>query len=81
MEKTPDGIVVADHHLPQQPTLAEMTEYELNFAFTIDDLLSRIKKPEYRQLMVEVTTCTILYFDGTKTANVFVFFRPLWSFL
>lgn len=54
MEKTPEGIIVAEHHLPQQPTLSDMTEYELNFAFAIDDLLNRINKPEYRQLVVEV---------------------------
>ncbi|KRX98379.1 putative phosphorylase b kinase regulatory subunit beta [Trichinella pseudospiralis] len=54
LERTSDGIVVATHHLPQQPTLSDMTEYELNFALTIDELLSRIQIPEYRQIMVEL---------------------------
>ena len=52
--KTPEGIVVANHHLPQQPTLSDMTEYELTFAFAVDDLLNAIAHPEYRQMMVEV---------------------------
>lgn len=55
MERTPGGIVVCGYHLPQQPTLSDMTEYELNFALTIEDLLSRVAKPEYRQIMVEVS--------------------------
>ncbi|KAL1227892.1 putative phosphorylase b kinase regulatory subunit beta [Trichinella spiralis] len=54
LERTSDGIVVASYHLPQQPTLSDMTEYELNFALTIDELLSRIQVPEYRQVMVEL---------------------------
>ncbi|VDP03041.1 unnamed protein product, partial [Soboliphyme baturini] len=54
LERTPEGIIVAGHHLPQQPTLSDMTEYELNFALTIEELLSRPKLPEYRQVMVEL---------------------------
>jgi len=54
MERTPGGIVVCGYHLPQQPTLSDMTEYELNFALTIEDLLSRVATPEYRQIMVEL---------------------------
>uniref|UniRef100_A0A915L0M6 Phosphorylase b kinase regulatory subunit n=1 Tax=Romanomermis culicivorax TaxID=13658 RepID=A0A915L0M6_ROMCU len=51
--KTPEGIIVNGHHLPQQPTLSDMTEYELTFAFTVDELLGNIAMPEYRQIMVE----------------------------
>ncbi|XP_076321382.1 putative phosphorylase b kinase regulatory subunit beta isoform X1 [Tachypleus tridentatus] len=54
MTRTPGGIIVAGHHLPQQPTLSEMTVYELNFSLQVELLLSRIIHPEYRQIMVEL---------------------------
>lgn len=54
MTRTPSGIIVAGHHLPQQPTLSEMTVYELNFALQVEMLLNRISAPEYRQILVEL---------------------------
>uniref|UniRef100_A0A0N4W9K1 Phosphorylase b kinase regulatory subunit n=1 Tax=Haemonchus placei TaxID=6290 RepID=A0A0N4W9K1_HAEPC len=38
----------------QQPTLSDMTEFELTFAYKIEEMLSRIAHPEYRQLLVEL---------------------------
>ncbi len=38
----------------QQPTLSDMTQSELTFAYRIDGMMSIIAHPEYRQLMVEV---------------------------
>ncbi|PIO70069.1 hypothetical protein TELCIR_08089 [Teladorsagia circumcincta] len=37
-----------------QPTLSDMTEFELTFAYKIEEMLSRIAHPEYRQLLVEL---------------------------
>lgn len=54
MSKTPGGIVVAGQHLPQQPTLTDMTRYEMNFALSVEELLRKITHPEYRQIMVEL---------------------------
>ncbi|XP_055337447.1 phosphorylase b kinase regulatory subunit beta-like [Paramacrobiotus metropolitanus] len=49
-----EGIKVADHLMPQIPTVTDMTLYELNFALKIDALLDRIEHPAYRQLVVEL---------------------------
>ncbi len=38
----------------QQPTLSDMTDYELNFSLKIEEMLSRISDPAYRCLVVEV---------------------------
>lgn len=53
LEKTPNGIKVAGYHLPQQPTLSDMTMYELNFSLLVEQMLSKIADPAYRQIVVE----------------------------
>ncbi|GFN77190.1 phosphorylase b kinase regulatory subunit beta, partial [Plakobranchus ocellatus] len=53
LEKTPGGIKVAGFLLPQQPTQSDMTMYELNFSLLVEEMLSKISDPSYRQLMVE----------------------------
>ncbi|KAB0382697.1 hypothetical protein FD755_004614 [Muntiacus reevesi] len=54
LERTPDGIVVAGRHLPQQPTLSDMTMYEMNFSLLVEDMLGNIDQPKYRQIVVEL---------------------------
>ncbi|XP_064467094.1 probable phosphorylase b kinase regulatory subunit beta isoform X3 [Ornithodoros turicata] len=54
MTRMPGGIVVMGHHLPQQPTLSDLTIYDLNFALQVEKLLSHIVLPEYRHVMVEL---------------------------
>ncbi|KAM7423631.1 hypothetical protein PAMA_000130 [Pampus argenteus] len=54
LERTPNGIVVAGTHLPQQPTLSDMTMYEMNFSLLVEDTLKNIVLPEYRQIIVEL---------------------------
>uniref|UniRef100_A0A7N8XZR9 Phosphorylase b kinase regulatory subunit n=1 Tax=Mastacembelus armatus TaxID=205130 RepID=A0A7N8XZR9_9TELE len=54
LERTPNGIVVAGTHLPQQPTLSDMTMYEMNFSLLVEDTLKNIILPEYRQIIVEL---------------------------
>uniref|UniRef100_A0A3B3CME8 Phosphorylase b kinase regulatory subunit n=1 Tax=Oryzias melastigma TaxID=30732 RepID=A0A3B3CME8_ORYME len=54
LERTPYGIVVAGTHLPQQPTLSDMTMYEMNFSLLVEDTLKNIVLPEYRQIIVEL---------------------------
>lgn len=54
LERTPGGLVIAGKHLPQQPTLNDMTQYELTFAYEIEGMMSVIAHPEYRQVVVEL---------------------------
>ncbi|XP_068601179.1 phosphorylase b kinase regulatory subunit beta [Brachionichthys hirsutus] len=54
LERTPNGITVAGTHLPQQPTLSDMTMYEMNFSLLVEDTLKNIILPEYRQIIVEL---------------------------
>lgn len=43
----------------QQPTLSDMTMYELNFSLLVEQMLSKIVDPSYRQIMVEVSSVFI----------------------
>ncbi|XP_059848902.1 phosphorylase b kinase regulatory subunit beta isoform X1 [Hypanus sabinus] len=54
LERTPEGIKVTGKHLPQQPTLSDMTMYEMNFSLLVEDTLQDIIQPEYRQIVVEL---------------------------
>lgn len=54
LKKTPAGLVVQGHVLTQQPTLSHMTMSELNFSLLVEDMLFKIHRPEYRQLVVEL---------------------------
>ncbi|XP_060898435.1 phosphorylase b kinase regulatory subunit beta isoform X2 [Labrus mixtus] len=54
LERTPNGILVAGTHLPQQPTLSDMTMYEMNFSLLVEDTVKNIVLPEYRQIIVEL---------------------------
>lgn len=38
----------------QQPTLSDMTMYEMNFSLLVEDTLKNLVLPEYRQIIVEV---------------------------
>ncbi|XP_059369804.1 phosphorylase b kinase regulatory subunit beta isoform X1 [Carassius carassius] len=54
LERTRNGITVGRKHLPQQPTLSDMTMYEMNFSLLVEDTLKNIVLPEYRQIIVEL---------------------------
>uniref|UniRef100_A0A452IV37 Phosphorylase b kinase regulatory subunit n=1 Tax=Gopherus agassizii TaxID=38772 RepID=A0A452IV37_9SAUR len=54
LERTPNGVIVAEKYLPQQPTLSDMTMYEMNFSLLVEDMLQNIDQPEYRQIIVEL---------------------------
>ncbi|XP_062405738.1 phosphorylase b kinase regulatory subunit beta isoform X2 [Sardina pilchardus] len=54
LERTCNGIKVAGVQLPQQPTLSDMTMYEMNFSLLVEDMLKNIVLPEYRQIIVEL---------------------------
>ncbi|KAB5525808.1 hypothetical protein PHYPO_G00144480 [Pangasianodon hypophthalmus] len=54
LERTSNGIVVGGLHLPQQPTLSDMTMYEMNFSLLVEHTLKNIVLPEYRQIIVEL---------------------------
>ncbi|NWV17994.1 KPBB kinase, partial [Origma solitaria] len=54
LERTPNGLIVAGRFLPQQPTLSDMTMYEMNFSLLVEDMLQNIDQPKYRQIIVEL---------------------------
>ncbi|XP_063737372.1 phosphorylase b kinase regulatory subunit beta isoform X1 [Eleginops maclovinus] len=54
LERTRNGFMVAGTYLPQQPTLSDMTMYEMNFSLLVEDTLKNIVLPEYRQIIVEL---------------------------
>uniref|UniRef100_A0A1I7VHF3 Phosphorylase b kinase regulatory subunit n=1 Tax=Loa loa TaxID=7209 RepID=A0A1I7VHF3_LOALO len=54
LERTRGGIVIAGQYLPQQPTLNDMTPFELTFSYKIESMMSTIEHPEYRQILVEL---------------------------
>ena len=54
LERTPNGLIVAGRFLPQQPTLSDMTMYEMNFSLLVEDMLQNIDQSEYRQIIVEL---------------------------
>lgn len=63
MTRTAEGIIVEGHHLPQQPTLTEMTVYDLKFATEVEMFLSRVALPEYRQILVELIMVVYLILE------------------
>uniref|UniRef100_A0AC35U6Q3 Phosphorylase b kinase regulatory subunit n=1 Tax=Rhabditophanes sp. KR3021 TaxID=114890 RepID=A0AC35U6Q3_9BILA len=54
LERCESGIVIAGQKLPQNPTLKVMTQFELTFSYKIEAMLSVIKQPEHRQLLIEL---------------------------
>ncbi|XP_056008769.1 phosphorylase b kinase regulatory subunit beta-like isoform X2 [Ostrea edulis] len=69
LEKTPYGIKVAGYLLPQQPTLSDMTMYELNFSLLVEQMLSKIVDPAYRQIMVETFMVVSTMLDRNPEAT------------
>ncbi|XP_044743853.1 probable phosphorylase b kinase regulatory subunit beta isoform X2 [Chrysoperla carnea] len=71
LARTPLGIQLCGNHLPQQPTLSNMTRSEITFALLVEQLLNRIDKPEYRQIVVELLCiiATILERNPELTFN------------
>jgi phosphorylase kinase alpha/beta subunit len=64
------GIVIGDklerrNRLESAPLLSEKTPGERNFAALVDQLLSKIEAPEYRQLCCE-TLLTLIAFVGAN---------------
>lgn len=57
----------------QQPTLSDMTMYEMNFSLLVEDTLKNIVLPEYRQIIVEVGRClapfAVIVSDGSSYMN------------
>jgi phosphorylase kinase alpha/beta subunit len=54
LNKSPNGIKIFDYLLPQQPTLSDMTDYELNFSIKVEEMLSEIDEPVFRQICIEM---------------------------
>ncbi|XP_055921822.1 probable phosphorylase b kinase regulatory subunit beta isoform X2 [Eupeodes corollae] len=54
LQRTPQGIITENHHLPASPTLTNMSRGELTFSLLVEETLICIKQPERRQLTVEL---------------------------
>lgn len=54
VEPGPPHAAVTLGSLFQQPTLSDMTMYEMNFSLLVEDMLGNIDQPKYRQIIVEV---------------------------
>ncbi|CAB4022984.1 Hypothetical predicted protein [Paramuricea clavata] len=52
--RSDSGFELSRSSLPKFPTMDEMTEGEKNFALKVEEFLSSVPKPEYRQLLVEL---------------------------
>ncbi len=53
--RTPGGVTVVGQHMASGPTITQMTQHELNFIAKVENFLSPIPSPEYRQIVVEVS--------------------------
>ena len=47
-----------------------MTMYELNFSLLVEQMFSKIVEPTYRQVVVEVSTCTLVVYTVTMARSV-----------
>jgi len=54
LERTPGGLRIGDRHLPQKPTLSDLSTHELAFPLKVEELLLGLDEPLRRQIMVEV---------------------------
>lgn len=54
LERSSKGIQLYDYHLPQQPTLSHLTVEEMSFAVLVEDMLSVVRDPVHRHVVVEV---------------------------
>ncbi|XP_046843566.1 phosphorylase b kinase regulatory subunit beta-like isoform X2 [Xenia sp. Carnegie-2017] len=54
LERSESGFSLSRSYLPKFPTIDELTEGEKSFALKVEEFLSNVSKPEFRQLLVEL---------------------------
>lgn len=69
LERTPGGLRIGDRHLPQQPTLSDLTSHELAFPLKVEELLLGLDEPLRRQIMVEALTVVSTVLDRNPELN------------
>ncbi|XP_037068061.1 probable phosphorylase b kinase regulatory subunit beta isoform X2 [Pollicipes pollicipes] len=52
--RTGGGLTIGKRHLPQLPTVTDMTVSELRFAILVNDMLAQCPQPELRQIVVQL---------------------------
>ncbi|XP_043247487.1 probable phosphorylase b kinase regulatory subunit beta isoform X3 [Amphibalanus amphitrite] len=52
--RTAGGLTIGQRHLPQSPTITDMTVGELRFAILVNDMLAQCPQPELRQIVVQL---------------------------
>ncbi|XP_075245973.1 phosphorylase b kinase regulatory subunit beta-like [Convolutriloba macropyga] len=63
LEKCPLGVQLGRFLIPQQPTLSEMTNYDLKFSMLVEEMLQVVKSPNYRQILIEMMMITHTVFE------------------
>ena len=53
LSKVQGGLLLAGHHLPQQPTISNLGSTEKRFAYLFEDMLNDYQDPVYKQMAVE----------------------------
>jgi len=71
LQRSPDGIIVNSHHLPQQPTLSDMGKHEVAWWKKVEGLFTGLHRPELRHLIMEMlmVTATVLERNPEVTFN------------
>ncbi|XP_039260321.2 phosphorylase b kinase regulatory subunit beta-like [Styela clava] len=62
LERSPEGLNINGNHLPYQPTISDMSPFEITWCKLVGEKFAGIREPVYRHIMVEtlVLTGTIL---------------------
>ena len=55
LERCPVGIQIGQFLIPQQPTLSQMTNYDLRFAMLVEEMFFVVTSPNYRQILIEAS--------------------------
>nr|CAB3264837.1 phosphorylase b kinase regulatory subunit beta [Phallusia mammillata] len=63
LERSPEGLVINHHHLPQQPTLSDMGKYEVAWWKRVEGMFSGLHRPELRHLIVEMLMLTATFLE------------------
>jgi hypothetical protein len=54
LKRSPGGIRIGQHHLPQEPTLTQRTSTDTAFAHMVENMWNAYLDPAYKQLLVEL---------------------------
>lgn len=53
LERSPAGFVINGNHMPQQPTISDMSPSEVTWCKLVEEKFQGVREPEYRHILVE----------------------------